>query len=204
METPTNGSFPRSPNARVGAMALGVSAFLTLLLSHFATSLAPLRLFVLALSAFAVWCFCDEMGLRKPLNRAGFVVFAIAVVAKVQLLLGVGTPYVGRYYLLFAGFQLLALLLWSVAFLHRQRAMKVAGAVGLVAILMPIVALVVGHVVVGAGAFLGVHALLEAGNGAELADRSFVTLVERLFGVWGYTAAWLLWRGQIALPAPAR
>jgi len=102
----------RSVNAKVGAIALGASAFLTLLLSHSSASLAPARLVVVALSAFAAWCFCDEMGLRKPLNRAGFVVFAIALVSKVELILGVGSDVAGRYYTLFAGFLVLALLLW--------------------------------------------------------------------------------------------
>jgi hypothetical protein len=81
---------------------------------------------------------------------------------------------------------------------------KVVGAVGLVATVLPIAALIAGHLVVGAGAFLGVNALRSAGAGAAPPDLSFVTLVERLFGLWGYVAAWLLWRGHIAAaPAPA-
>ena len=197
MDAPTGSSQPRSLNARVGAVALAGSAFLTLLLSHFGASLAPLRLLAVAASAFAAWCFCDEMGMRKPLNRAGFVVFIIAAAAKVQAILGAGGAAVGRYYLAFAAFSLLALLFWSVAFLHRQRSVKVAGAVGVVATVTPIVALVAGHLAMGVGAAVGIKALLAAGDGATLTDRSFVTLVERLFGLWGYVAAWLLWRGHI-------
>jgi hypothetical protein len=180
----------------VGAVALAASAFITLLLSHVSASLAPLRLLTLALSAFAAWSFCDEMGLRKPLNRAGFVVFIMAMAAKLELILGVDRASAGRYGVLFASFLLLSLVFWSAAFLHRQRTLKVVGAVGLVASLTPIMALVVGHLVVGAGAFLGVSGLLSAGQGGAL-DTSFLTLVERLFGLWGYAAAWLLWRGHI-------
>ena len=194
----------RSPNARVGAVALAASAFLTLLLSHVSAALSPLRLLVLALSAFAAWCFCDEMGMRKPLNRAGLVLFAIAVGVKVELILGVPAHQAGRYYLLFAAFLLLALMFWSVAFLHRQRSVKVVGVVGVIATVLPIVILVAGHLAVGAGALLGVKALLAAGEGSDLTDRSFVMLVERLFGLWGYLAAWLLWRGHIrSTGAPA-
>jgi hypothetical protein len=109
-----------SLNAKVGAIALAIAAFLTLLLSHFSESVAPLRLLVLALAAFAAWSFCEEMGLRKPLNRAGFVFFAIAVAVKVQIVLGVTEQAAGRYQLLYAAFLLSAVLLWSVAFLHRQ------------------------------------------------------------------------------------
>ena len=182
----------RSLNARVGAVALASSAFLTLLLSHVSASLSPMRLLAVAGFAFAAWCFCDEMGLRKPLNRAGFVLFGIAMAAKVQRILGVCEQVAARYDLLFAAFLLLALLLWSVAFLHRQRSVKLVGAVGVVASLTPIVALVVGHVAVGAGAFLGVKGLLAGGG-----DHTFMTMVERILGLWGYVAAWMLWRGHI-------
>ena len=166
-----------SLNAKVSAVALGVGAFLTLLLSHLSAPLAPLRLMTLALVAFAAWSFCDEMGLRKPLNRAGFVFFAFAAATKVQIALGLATQVVGRYYLLYAAFLLLAVLLWSVALLHRQRALKVVGAVGVVASLVPIVAIVVGHLAVGVGAAFGVGAMLSAAEGGIPSDLSFVTLV---------------------------
>jgi hypothetical protein len=189
----------RTVNARVGAAALTVSAFITMLLSHFSASLAPLRLLSLASSAFAGWCFCDEMGMRKPLNRAGFVVFVIAIAVRIQLILGVGEREAGPYYVLFAAFLLLAVLLWSVAFLHRRRSVRIVGAVGVVATVLPIGALIAGHLAVGAGAFLGAKGVLSAGDGTSLTDRSFVTLVERLFGLWAYVAAWLLWRGHIGV-----
>lgn len=82
-------------NAKVAAITLAVGAFLTLLLTHAEASLAPLRILALAIAAFAAWAFCDEMGLRKPLNRAGFVFFAIAVIAKLQISLGVEPRFVG-------------------------------------------------------------------------------------------------------------
>ena len=184
-------------NAKVGAVTLAIGAFMTLLLSHTDVSLAPLRILTLAVAAFAAWAFCDEMGLRKPLNRAGFVCFAIAVMTKVQISLGVATQFVGRYYLLYAAFLLLSVLFWSVAFLHRQRDLKVVGAVGLVATLTPIAAIIVGHIVVGLGAAVGVGSLLSATEGGVPSDLGFVTMVERIFGLWGYVAAWLLWRGHI-------
>jgi hypothetical protein len=190
-----------SRNARVGAVALAAAAFLTLLLSHFSQPLAPLRLLALALAAFAAWSFCDEMGMRKPLNRAGFVFFSIAVVSKVQVALGIATEVVGRYNLLYAAFLLVALLFWSVAFLHRQPTLKAVGAVGVLTSLVPILALVVGHVAVSVGTILGVGAVLSATEGAAPVDLTYVTLVERIFGLWAYLAAWLLWRGHIQSPA---
>jgi hypothetical protein len=190
-------------NAKVGAVTLAAGAFLTLLLTHVDASLAPLRILTLAVAAFAAWAFCDEMGLRKPLNRAGFVFFALAVITKVQTLLGVATQFAGRYHLLYAAFLLLAILFWSIAFLHRQRELKVAGTIGLLATLAPIAAIIVGHLVVGLGAAVGIGALLSATEGGTPSDLSFVTMVERIFGLWGYVAAWLLWRGHIAPAAAA-
>lgn len=187
----------RSRSATVAAIALAAAAFLTLVLTHVAAPLTPVRLLVLALAAFAAWSFSEEMGIHKPLNRAGFVLFAIAVATRVQILLGVPADVAGRYHLLYASFLLLALLFWSVAFLHRDRSLQWVGAAGLLASLGSIVLLVVGHVGVGLGAWLGVGALLSAADGAAAGDLGFVTLVERMFGLWGYAAAWFLWRGLI-------
>lgn len=195
-------SHAQTLNAKVGAVALAIGALMTLILSHTTTALTPLRILTLAIVAFAAWAFSDEMGVRKPLNRAGFTFFSIAVVTKVHILLGVDPLLVGRYLLLYAAFLLLAVLCWSVAFLHRKRELKVVGAVGLVATAGPIIAIVVGHVVVGAGAVVGVGSLLAATQGNAPSDTSFITMVERIFGLWGYVAAWLLWRGHIVNAIP--
>jgi hypothetical protein len=187
----------QSANARTAAVALGAAAFMTLALTHVSAPLAPLRLLTLALAAFAAWAFCDEMGMRKPLNRAAFVFFAMATVARMQIALGLAAELAGRYFLMYAAFLLMAVLLWSVAFLHRRGPLKVVGAVGLVATVIPIAAIVVGHLVVGVGAAIGVGAMLDATEGAARSDFGFVTVVERIFGLWAYVAAWLLWRGYI-------
>jgi hypothetical protein len=58
--------------------------------------------------------------------------------------------------------------------------------------------------VVGSGAILGVGAILAATESATSAELGFVTVIERIFGLWGYLAAWLLWKGHIeANPTPA-
>ena len=184
-------------NARVAAVTLFIGALMTLVLSHTSVALTPLRIITLAMAAFAVWAFSDEMGIRKPLNRAALVFFSIAAFTKIQIALGVEQHLIGRYLLLYAAFLLLAVLFWSVAFLHRERALKVVGVVGLLATAAPIAAIVIGHIVVGVGVTLGVSGLLTAAQGAAPSDTSFVTVVERIFGLWGYVAAWLLWRGHI-------
>lgn len=184
-------------NAKVGAVTLLLAAYMTLMLTHFSMPLAPLRILTLAVSAFALWTFCDEMGLRKPLNRAGFVFFAIAIVTKVQITLGLAVEFVGRYYLLYAAFLLLAVLFWSVALLHRKRTLKIVGAVGLLTSLAPIAAIILGHIFVGIGAALGVDSILSVASENTITDLSFVILVERIFGLWAFVVAWLLWRGHI-------
>lgn len=193
-----------STNARVGTVTLATGAFLTLLLTHTSVALAPLRIVTLAIAGFAVWALSDEMGLRRPLNRAALVCFAIAGWTKIQVAIGVEPHVLGRYLLLESAFLLLAVLFWSVAFLHRGRQMKIVGAVGAVAAFGPIAAIVVGHIVVGAGAALGVSSLLDATTGHAPNDTGFVTLVERIFGLWGYVAAWLLWRGHVESPERSR
>jgi hypothetical protein len=184
-------------NAKVGAVTLAIGAFLTLALSLTSTPLAPLRIITLAIATFAAWAFSDEMGIRKPLNRAGIILFAIAAFAKVQIALGVDMHLVGRYLLLYSAFLLLAVLFWSIALLHRQRELKIVGAVGLLATAAPIAAIVVGHIAVGVGATLGVSSMLAATQGSVPGDTSFVTMAERIFGLWCVVTAWLLWRGHI-------
>lgn len=197
MEVSIFASRSASFNAKVAAVTLIVGALMTLTLSHFSAPLAPLRIIAISIALFSAWAFCDEMGIKKPLNRGGFVFFLIAVIAKIQISLGIAEEFVGRYYLLYAAFLLLAVLAWSLAFLHRQNTLKVVGIVGLAASLAPIAIIVIGHLAVGVSAVFGVGALLSAASGNSLADLGFVTLVERIFGLWAYVAAWLLWRGHI-------
>lgn len=186
---------PRKRGAAAATLVFG--AFATLVLSHLTEPLAPLRIITLAVTVFAAWAFSDEMGVRRPLNRAGLIAFAIAALARLQLALGVDDPLVARYQLLYAAFLLLAVLFWSVAFLHRQRELKVVGAVGVFATALPILALIAGHLVVGFGAIVGIGSLMSALENSRASDGNFITTVERIFGLWAYVAAWLLRRGRI-------
>ena len=131
--------------------------------------------------------------LSQSIFLGAFVLFSLAVMAKAQIIVGIPLEYVARYYLLYAAFLLLAVLLWSIAFLHTDKTLKVIGSIGLLASFLPILAIVVGHVVVGFGATLGAGAgagaLLSAMEGGNTADLSFVITVERIFGVWAYVAA---------------
>ena len=142
----------------MAAVALGAAAFMTLVLTHVSAPLAPLRLVTLAIAAFATWAFCDEMGMRKPLNRAAFVFFAPGELRREpERDLDFGDRRD-------AAFLLVSVLLWSVA--SARGAVKLVGAVGVIATAFPIGAIVVGHLVVGVGAAIGVGALLAATDGS--------------------------------------
>jgi hypothetical protein len=190
-----------SLNARVSSVALvsGTVGLLGLAMQSY--PLAPLRLFSMALLAFGAWAFCDEMGMRKPLIRAGFVAFIFATFARASAVVCLHSDSLGRLYLLYAFGLMVAMLLWSVAYLHRQRELKVAGALGALVSVTPIVALVVGHIVLGAGAALGIGSLLAATEGAELRDFSAINVVDAVFGLWAIVTAWFLWRGHIRASA---
>ena len=186
-----------SLNGRVASVMLAFSALLTLILTHTSVPLTPLRICAITVATIAVWAFVDEMGIRKPLNRAGFVCFTIAVLCKVQISLGMEQSLVGRYMLLYTAFLLMSVLFWSVAFLHRKKQLKIVGAVGLAAAIAPLAAILIGHIAVGYGAILGVGTILSASSGSIVQDTGFVVVVERIFGLWAYVAAFLLWRGYI-------
>lgn len=54
----------------------------------------------------------------------------------------------------------------------------------------------VGHLVVGFGVTLGAGVLLSTVDGGNVNDFSFVITVERIFGLWAYVAALLIWFGK--------
>lgn len=184
-------------NARVSAVALVAGAVMLFGLDLASPPLTPLRVLTTGVLTFGAWAYCDEMGMRKPLNRGGLVAFSGAMVARLVALIDNHGDAVGRYWLTYAYGLLLAMLLWSVAWLHRQRDLKVAGAVGVVASLAPILALLAGHIAVGTGAFLGVGSLMRASEGGVLQDFYAIHLLDGLFGAWAFSSAWFLWRGEI-------
>jgi len=78
-----------SKNAKVAAISFPLGAIMLHVLNQFDASLLPLRILAIATLVFGVWAFSDEMGLRKPLNRAAFVSFVIAMLALLVRDLGV-------------------------------------------------------------------------------------------------------------------
>ena len=99
--------------------------------------------------------------------------------------------------MLYAFALMVAVLIWSVAFLHKQRELKFAGTVGALVSIAPILALVFGHLALGAGAFFGIGALLAAVEDAAMNDYSVINATDASFALWALVTAWFLWRGSI-------
>ncbi|MCP3968780.1 MAG: hypothetical protein GY717_00365 [Rhodobacteraceae bacterium] len=184
-----------SVNARVSAAGLIAGSAATLAVG-FAPELVPLSFVALGLWVFGAWGFADEMGVRKPLNRAGLVALVFAAVARILVLLDVGNSVVSGS-LLYAFALLLALLFWSMAFLHRDGRLKIAGAVGASATIIPILALIAGHVFVGVGAYWGIGSLY-GGLSSPMTDTPrIITIIEVVLVVWSLIAGTALWTGKI-------
>ncbi len=186
-----------SLNARVAAVAIFAGSIALALLAFIEPVLAPLSLLTLGIITFGIWAFSDEMGIRKPLIRAGFVAFIFAVFAKSSALLQISSPDLARDYVLYSFALLIAVTLWSIAFLHRNRDLKVVGALGVFTAVAPIILLLVGHVIVGVGAAFGIAALFAATAESGAIRFAVVDNIEFLFSLWGIVASVMLWTGRI-------
>jgi hypothetical protein len=187
-----------SYNAKVAAVALLIGSLALAGSTLAPPDLAPIRLFTLMLLTFACWAFCDEMGLRKPLNRAGFVLFIFAIAARASTLIVSSSPDTARLYIVYAFAITGAILFWSVAFLHRKKSLKVVGAIGMAATLAPIVLLVASHILVGTGATYGITSLFLALEQPAVSNPSVLNNFDYLFSVWGVITSIILWRGMIS------
>lgn len=191
-----------SLNARVSAVGLIVGSFAALALA-FAPELVPLRLFALGFFVFGAWGFADEMGVHKPLNRAGLVALAFAAVAKTLELLNLGNSVISGSSLLYGFALLFALLLWSMAFLHRDGQLKIAGAIGASVTVTPILVLISGHIFVGVGALWGISTLYGGLNDTLYDPPQIITIIDVVIAIWSLIAGAVLWTGQIEM-SPVR
>lgn len=185
-------------NARVSAVCILLGAVMLHVLNQTDHSLVPLHLVTLLVLVMGAWAFSDEMGLKKPLNRAGFIVFMLAVLALGVTVLQPAVENIGQYYLLYSFSLLFSMLIWSMAFMHRKRTVKVMGKIGVLAALVPIVALIIGHISVAAGALIGVDALLNMSAEANLLKSIPIKAIEGTFILWALAASVMLWKGRLS------
>jgi len=184
-------------NARVSAVCILLGAVLLHVFNQTYTELVPIRIVTLLVLVMGAWAFCDEMGLRKPLNRAGLIVFIVSVMSLGVTILEPSNKNIGQYYLLYAFTLLFAILIWSMAFMHRKQKIKTIGKIGALAAAVPIVALIMGHLSVAIGAFVGVDSLLSMSGGHEILSSVPVKAIEATFIVWSCAAAFVLWSGKL-------
>ncbi len=188
-------------NAKIGAIGLLAGAGALHFVNQFDYSLVPIRLLVIGVLIMGAWAFSDEMGLRKPLNRAAFISFLFSMSALAVTTLEAGTAKVGKFNLIYAFCLLLAVLIWSSAFLHRQRDLKYIGALGATASLIPLSLIVAGHLSIGFGAYFGVSTLLDTPlGGAQLGSTPF-NIIEAMFLLWSGATAIFLWKGRMSREA---
>jgi len=188
-----------SLNARVAAACFVFGSISLHLVNQIDATLQPVRLLILGVLLLGGWAFADEMGLKKPLNRAGFVCFAFAMAALAVLILETGLSDSQKYYRLYAFTLLFALLIWSIAYMHRQRDLKIVGVLGATFTLLPIVLLIIGHISIGAAAYLGVNALFIDTEASLLFTSKPIRAIEALFIIWSLATAVLLWKGRMNL-----
>ena len=186
-------------NARVAGVCLLLGAVSLHLLNQMGMTLVPLQLVTLAVLVMGAWAFSDEMGMRKPLNRAGFICFIISVLAIAVTILEPSSKNIGQYYLLYSFALLFALLIWSTAFVHRKREVKLMGGIGVLAVSIPLIALIAGHLSVAIGTYIGVGSLLSLSGGHEVLNSVPVKTIEAIFLVWALASAIILWQGKVSI-----
>lgn len=186
-----------SLNAKVAAATLILGAAALHLINQLDYSIVPIRLLTIGILIMGAWSFSDEMGMRKPLNRAAFICFVFSMSALTVTILNPSGLDIGKFYLIYALTLLLAVLIWSAAFLHRQKNLKIIGTLGAIASLLPVVVIVAGHLSVGAAAFFGIGALLNTGAGDRLLGSTPVNVVEAVFLIWCLATAAFLLYGQM-------
>lgn len=184
-------------NARVGAAAMAIGAPLNLLLHMRGQALAPLSYAAWLGLSFGLLCFCDEMGAGKPLNRAGLVLFAAAFLGDTAATFAVDPAVIARARLLCAFTTLGALVLWSVALMHRAHFAKAIGAIGTAVGGGGLILLVAAHLLLGASTIFGFSELFAALDQSGRTAVNTLAVIDGLLCAWGFMAASLLGSGRL-------
>ena len=191
-DTPTT-----SLNARVGAIVLTICAPLNLILHMQGPALGPLSYAVWLGLSFGLLCFCDEMGAARPLNRGGLIALAAAFVADTLLTLSADPSLVARASVLYAFAVLGAVVLWSVALMHRKQTARAIGAIGALVGGGALALLVAAHVLLGAATVLGFSQLFAALQEPGHSTLAALMLIDAVLCVWSLPIAFLLWTARL-------
>ncbi|SDC04282.1 hypothetical protein SAMN05444678_101202 [Sphingomonas sp. YR710] len=183
---------PIGRNARTGAIALAIFAP--------AHCLAGLAGAIFAPAAFACWlgisfgilCLCDELGAAKPLNRAGLVLFGAAFSARLLMVVTVEPATHVRAELIFAFATMGALLLWSVALMHRPRAPRTVGIFGTAIAGSTLALILSAHLLMGSATIWGFGTLFAALSTPTIDTRGAMAVINAILSLWGLVTAGLL------------
>ena len=188
---------PISRNARAGALALAIGAPLNLIFHMQGPKLEPLSYAAWMALSFGVLCFLEEMGVRKPLNRAGLVLFFAAFFADTVAVLSVDPAVVARAGLLYAFTTLGALIFWSVALMHRTRTARAIGTIGTAVGGVALVLLVAAHLLLGAATILGFSELFVALENPGQSTFTALVVIDSVLLAWCLPTSILLWTTRL-------
>jgi hypothetical protein len=186
-----------SSNARAGALAFAVCTPLNLILHGVGPSVGPLSYAAWLGLSFGILCFCEEMGAARPLNRAGLVLFAAAFCADTLSMLSVDPFVIARSHLLYAFALLGAVVLWSVALMHRTEFARAVGAAGAAVGVGFIVLLVAAHLLLGAATIMGFSQLFRSLDGRGGSPFVSLAIIDSVFCVWALLTSALLWTARL-------
>jgi len=180
-------------NARTGAIALTLFAPLHCLAGLAGATLAPPGFACWLGISFGILCLCEELGAAKPLNRGGLVLFGAAFCARLLMTIAVEPALQVRAELVFAFAAMGALLLWSVALMHRPFAARAIGMLGAGFAGLALGLILLAHLIVGSAAMWGFGALFAALADPTHDTRTAMLTLNAILALWGVLTSGLLW-----------
>ncbi|WP_310015019.1 hypothetical protein [Novosphingobium sp. 1748] len=186
-----------SRNARTGAVALALGAASQMAAGLLGRVNLPWAYAGWLLLVFGALCLCDELGARRPLNRAGIIMLEVGFAARTVMLI-VPEPLVTvRAELTFVLSCLLALLLWSVALMHRSERPKAIGMFGTLLSGGGLAMLAAAHIAVAGVGYLGFADLFAALRRPDAQSAQATITLCAIMAAWASAVAGLMWTGGI-------
>lgn len=147
---------------------------------------------IIGILVFGFMGFADQLGPRKPLVRAGLIAYLIGAFAMLNALMASTISANPNFAVTAVIATSVAMLLWSVALMHRRGAPRLVGTFGLLTSAGPGVMLLV-HGALGAG--------VAAGSGAIIAHMPLnvvgMTVVVVIQSIWNLVIATMLLRSRL-------
>lgn len=180
-------------NARIGAVALAIFAPLHGVVGLFGAMFAPLGFMCWLGVSFGVLCLSDELGAAKPLNRAGLILFGTAFCARLLMTLASEPMLHVRAEIAFAFATLGALLLWSVALMHRPHAPRTVGLFGLAVSGSTLALILSAHLLMGSVTIWGFGTLFAALADPALDTGTALATINAIVALWALIMSGMLW-----------